>query len=72
MENGFMSIKKGDTVERILGGSIPMELKVTDVTKTEIVCGGWKFCRLTGGEIDEDIGWDGINTGSFLKNPLKS
>lgn len=66
---GFMSIKPGDKIERLLGGSVPMELVVTDVTETEIVCGPWRFCRLTGGEIDEDLEWDGIHTGSVLRGP---
>ena len=44
-----------------------MPLKVTDITETRIICGPWEFSRETGGEIDEELGWDGINTGSLLK-----
>ncbi len=51
----FQSVKPGDTVNRMLAGQIPMKLKVTDVTDTRIVCGGWEFCRITGIEIDDDI-----------------
>lgn len=33
----------------------------------EVVC--WHFSMITGGEIDVDLGWDGINTGSVLIKP---
>ena len=63
------TIKVGDIVTRLLGEILPMELRVTEINETEIVCGAWKFSRLTGGEIDEDLGWDGIyRTGSRLKD----
>lgn len=26
----------------------------------------WTFSTLTGGEVDEDLGWNGVNTGSYL------
>lgn len=26
----------------------------------------WTFSTLTGGEIDEDLSWNGVNTGSYL------
>lgn len=62
------SIKAGDQVVRLLAGEIPMTLRVTDVTDDIIACGSWTFNRATGGEIDEDLGWDGVSaTGSFLK-----
>ena len=44
-----------------------MQLEVTELTEKEIICGSWKFSKITGGEIDEDLGWDGINTGSILE-----
>lgn len=63
-----MSIKVGDTVTRILAGEIRMPLKVTAITETRIICGPWEFDKNTGGEIDEDLGWDGIiHTGSVLE-----
>jgi hypothetical protein len=52
-----------------------MELPVTEVTDDLIVCGGpngWRFDRLTGIEVDEDLGWGpqfGVS-GSFLQ-PLE-
>lgn len=59
-------LKAGDIVTRMLGGSIPMELKVSEITETEIICGAWKFDKETGAEIDEDLGWDKYSSGSFL------
>ena len=39
----------------MLAGMIPMELPVTDVTDSRIVCGWWEFDRDSGVEIDEAI-----------------
>lgn len=59
MEHMLSLVKPGDKVVRMLAGIIPMELVVTEVTETEILCGardeGYKFNRKTGVEIDEDI-----------------
>ena len=66
----FKDIKKDDTVTRLLGGVLPMELIVTSVDDDFIYCGevgGWKFDRNTGMEIDEDLGWDNIKSRSYLK-----
>jgi hypothetical protein len=69
--NSYRAMKVGDIVTRLLAGSIPMKLVVTDVDDRFIYCGGpggWKFDRDDGYEVDEDIGWGpqfGI-TGSFL------
>ena len=69
----FEHVKAGDKVTRMLAGTIPVELNVTEVTDTEILCGprdvGWMFDRVTGAEIDEDLGWGPPPkmTGSFLK-----
>jgi hypothetical protein len=66
-------IKVGDTVTRWLAGTIPMELRVTEVTDTEILCGergvGWMFDKKTGAEIDEELGWGPppSRTGSFIR-----
>lgn len=68
----FEHIKPGDTVRRMLGGTVPMDLLVSEVTDTEILCGprdeGWMFCRKTGAEIDPELGWGAppLHTGSFL------
>lgn len=62
-------MKVGDTVTRMLAGSLPMELKITELTDTLIVCGPWTFDRKTGAEIDEDLDWGPPpkRTGSYLK-----
>ena len=59
-------IQKGTGVTRMVAGQIPQELVVTDASDTQINCGPWTFLRETGGEVDEDLGWDGRNTGSYL------
>lgn len=69
----FRHVKTGDVVIRMLAGTHPVELKVTDITDDLIVCGDWTFERRTGAEVDEALGW-GIRdendhlsaTGSFL------
>ena len=64
-------VRVGDTVTRLLAGSIPMKLVVSDVDEHLIYCGGpggWKFDRDSGVEVDEELGWGpqfGI-TGSYL------
>ena len=63
----FDHIQIGDKVTRLLGGCLPMVLTVTEVTDDRIICGDWEFSKHTGGEIDELLGWDGLNTGSLLK-----
>jgi len=50
----YQSIKAGDTIERMLTFSIPMNLIVQSVSETTIDA-GWVFDRTTGIEIDEDI-----------------
>lgn len=70
----FKHIKVGDGVIRNLGG-LKMLLQVTSVDEEFIYCGGrglkdidsWKFCRATGAEIDEELGWDQYGTGSYLE-----
>lgn len=61
----------GMTATRMLSGTIPVKIIVSEVTDTEILTvGGWKFCRSTGAEIDEDLGWGpDTYTGSFLVLP---
>lgn len=72
----MINVKVGDRVERVMGGVAAgdwpikppsMSLRVSAVTETEIICGPWRFNRETGGEIDEEIGWDGVRiTGSII------
>lgn len=58
----------GQFVTRLLGGTIPMTLRVTMVTEGRIMCGQYSFDRLTGAEIDEDLGWGPppLMTGSYI------
>jgi hypothetical protein len=66
-------LKVGDTITRWLAGTIPMELRVTEITDTEILCGprgvGYMFDKATGAEIDEELGWGPLPkmTGSYIK-----
>jgi hypothetical protein len=64
----FLSeLKIGDPVTRMLAGTVPMNLKVTAIDENIITCGWWTFNRATGGEVDADLGWDGVSyTGSML------
>jgi hypothetical protein len=67
----FTEIAVGEKVRRNLGGAT-MELVVTSLDEHFIHCGPWKFDRLTGAEVDEEIGWGpqfGV-TGSYLELPL--
>lgn len=71
----LLAIRPGDRVRRMLGGSIPIDLIVTDVTRDLILCGeagiGWSFDRVTGAEVDGEIGWGPRfgKTGSYLVPP---
>ena len=60
-------INVGDTVYRRFGTGTPVhELKVTAVDEHRIYCGAWTFSRRNGAEIDEDLGWDEHETGSYI------
>ena len=65
----MIDTKVGNKVTRMLAGTIPMILVVTEVTDDKIVCGWWEFDKVTGAEIDEDLDWGPPPklTGSFLK-----
>lgn len=67
----FSHIRPGDKVVRMLAGVVRSELNVSFVTDDLIICGpketGWTFCRKTGVEIDEELGWGpDTHTGSYL------
>ena len=59
------SLKPGDIVQRNLSGVI-MDLKISELTDTHIICGPWTFDRENGVEIDEELGWNRHATGSYL------
>ena len=64
-----MKLEAGDTIIRMLGGSLPMPLKVTAISENEIICGAWTFDKVTGAEIDHDLCWGPQygRTGSYIK-----
>lgn len=73
----FDEVKPGDMVLRLLGEAVQLKLHVKAVTDAHIYCTPpgvswdldqcWKFMRTTGAEVDEELGWDGVNlTGSRL------
>lgn len=53
----FDRLKVGDDVTRMIGGVIPMKLKVTAVTDKTVACGDWTFDKQTGFEIDDELEW---------------
>ena len=65
----FTQLQPGDTVVRMLAGTIPMTLTVSEMTPDRIICGEWEFDSHTGAEIDDFLGWGAppLMTGSFLK-----
>jgi len=71
-ESCFSCLQIGDTVTRMLAGALPIELLISDITENLIVCGPWTFDKVTGAEIDEELGWGNIVTGSYLvlRHPL--
>ena len=71
--DGFENLKVGDVVTRMLAGTVPMRLPVSEITDQIITCGDWQFDRATGAEIDKDLGWGPppLRTGSVL-DPSKT
>jgi hypothetical protein len=67
----FDKVKVGDVVTRMLAGTIPMALRVTEITVLSIICGDYTFDKVTGAEIDDYLNWGPppLMTGSFLKPP---
>jgi hypothetical protein len=69
IESPFASLQVGDTVIRMLAGVAPVKMIISDITDELIVCGPWTFDKITGAEIDIELGWGNIITGSFLVPP---
>lgn len=71
MAGKFDNLKVGDTVIRMLAGTVPMRLQVNEVTDSTLVCALWTFDKATGAEIDEDLNWGPppLKTGSFITLP---
>jgi len=51
----FEHVKVGGKVTRMLVGELPIRLEVTKISDKYIHCGPWKFDRVTGLEIDDEI-----------------
>ena len=70
---GFEKLEVGDVVVRMLAGTLPMKLRVSNVTDQVITCSDWEFDRATGAEIDDLLGWGPTPpmTGSYL-DPSKT
>jgi len=52
----FESLIPGDTVVRMLGGQIPMDMTVEKIEDDLIyMVGGWTFDPATGYEVDEEL-----------------
>lgn len=62
------TVKVGDVVQRKHARGDFMKLRVTEVTDDMVVCGLWDFDRLTGAEIDDQLGWGPKHgkSGTFL------
>ena len=64
----------GDTLTRMLGGTVPMQLKVTRENEKFVFCAApdgadeWAFERETGVEYDPELRWGSQfgATGSFI------
>lgn len=67
-ENAWLqALQPGDMVQRLIGApACPMSMKVTAVTESRIFCGDWEFDRVTGWEIDEELGWGPGGSGSRI------
>lgn len=66
----FDNIKTGDWVTRMVCGTLPMQLRVTEVTPMKIVCGAWEFDRGTGAEIDDELGWPRTENGVLMTGSI--
>lgn len=66
------ALQVGDVVVRMLAGTIPSRIKVTQIDDL-IHCGPWTFHRANGCEVDTELGWDGVHvTGSFLSEIVRA
>ncbi len=45
---GFEKLRVGDVVVRMLAGTLPIKLQVSDITEQLIVCSAWQFDKVTG------------------------
>ncbi|HJP89050.1 MAG TPA: hypothetical protein VJ850_08455 [Candidatus Limnocylindrales bacterium] len=66
----FRSLHKGDRVTRVAAGRPMGEFTVSSVDEQLVHCGPWAFDRVTGIEVDPELGWgrDGL-VGTWLVHP---
>lgn len=65
MSGAFNALKVGDKVSRCIGGAtVPLVVTAID---EYIHCGPWKFSKVNGAEVDEDLGWDENKSGSYIQ-----
>jgi hypothetical protein len=68
----LQNLKPGDFVKRLIGNVVTMQMVVTEVTSTRIICRAYQFDKETGGEIDEELGWDGkLRSGSRIEPSIQ-
>jgi len=60
-------LEPGALAIRWLGGCCMMQVKVTEVTPETILCGPFRFSRLTGAELDPALGWTAAMSGSWIR-----
>lgn len=66
------NLKVGDTVQRTIANVVKMDLTITKIDEKLIHCGDWTFDRVTGAEIDEELGWNSQFSGSYITLPPAS
>ena len=66
----FRSLQVGDRVTRVVAGQPMGEFTVSSVDERLLHCGAWAFDRITGIELDPELGWgpDGL-VGTWLVHP---
>lgn len=62
-------LKAGDTIDRIMGPGLVVPLIISKIDEKLIHCGPWKFDKLSGAEVDEELGWgpEFGQTGSWIQ-----
>lgn len=62
----FLDLKVGDVVTRFMS-RLTTRIEVTRVQDSVIECGTSRFSRKNGAELDDDLGWDDVCTGAYIK-----
>lgn len=59
-------LEVGSKVTQMIGGLVPQELKVTEITEEKILCGSLQFDKTTGAEMNSDEEKEAQDTLSYL------